>query len=80
MWSFLGIPPKWLIFLRSIGGSNPCFRRERANKRASWGSEYGSVVASAANREDAQKRSACPVRVQLEAATERQLILKIGEL
>ena len=27
----LGIPPKWLIFLRSLGDSNPCFRRERAN-------------------------------------------------
>jgi hypothetical protein len=26
----LGIPPKWLIFLRSLGDSNPCFRRERA--------------------------------------------------
>jgi hypothetical protein len=27
----LGIPPKWLIFLRSLGDSNPCFRRERAS-------------------------------------------------
>ena len=27
----LGIPPKWLIFLRSLGDSNLCFRRERAN-------------------------------------------------
>jgi hypothetical protein len=26
----LGIPPKLLIFLRSLGDSNPCFRRERA--------------------------------------------------